>query len=30
MPDEWLKSYEGNIEGWRSELGELATYLDAA
>lgn len=30
MPDEWLKSYEGNTEGWAAELGELAGYLDAA
>ena len=31
LPDEWLVStYEGNIEGWRSELDELAAYLDAA
>ncbi len=30
VPDEWLKSsYEGNIEGWRSELGDLVAYLDA-
>lgn len=30
MPEEWLKSYEGNIEGWAAELGELVGYLDAA
>jgi len=31
LPDEWLESsYQGNIEGWRSELGELVAYLDAA
>ena len=31
LPDEWLEpSYQGNIEGWRSELGKLAAYLDAA
>ena len=31
LPDEWLKaSYEGNTDGWRSELGELVAYLDAA
>jgi len=31
LPDEWLAStYEGNVEGWRSELGELVAYLDAA
>lgn len=29
LPDEWLASYEGNTEGWRSELGELVAYLDA-
>jgi uncharacterized protein YndB with AHSA1/START domain len=31
LPDEWLEpSYQGNVEGWRSELDELVTYLDAA
>jgi uncharacterized protein YndB with AHSA1/START domain len=31
LPDEWLEStYKGNVEGWRSELDELAAYLDAA
>ncbi len=31
LPNEWLEpSYRGNIEGWRSELDELAAYLDAA
>lgn len=31
LPDEWLEpSYQGNVEGWRAELGELAAYLDAA
>lgn len=31
LPDEWLEpSYEGNTEGWRSELAELVAYLDAA
>lgn len=31
LPDEWLASaYQGNVEGWRAELGELAAYLDAA
>jgi uncharacterized protein YndB with AHSA1/START domain len=30
MPDEWLASYEGNIGGWDSELGELVTYLAAS
>ena len=24
------KAFEGNTEGWASELGELASYLDAA
>ena len=24
------KAYDGNVEGWAKELGELATYLDAA
>jgi hypothetical protein len=27
----WLKaSYLGNTEGWRAELNELVSYLDAA
>jgi uncharacterized protein YndB with AHSA1/START domain len=31
LPDEWLESsYQGNVEGWRAELDELMTYLDAA
>ena len=31
IPDEWLEqSYEGNVRGWGSELGELVAYLDAA
>lgn len=31
LPDAWLEStYQGNVEGWRSELGELVAYLDAA
>lgn len=31
LPDEWLEpSYRGNVEGWRCELGELVSYLDAA
>jgi uncharacterized protein YndB with AHSA1/START domain len=31
LPDEWLKpSYQGNVEGWGMELGELVAYLDAA
>jgi hypothetical protein len=26
---QWLEpSYQGNIEGWRSELDELVAYLD--
>jgi uncharacterized protein YndB with AHSA1/START domain len=30
LPQEtYRKVYEGNTEGWRSELGELADYLDA-
>jgi uncharacterized protein YndB with AHSA1/START domain len=30
-PDELLdRAYNGNVQGWRSELGELADYLDAA
>jgi uncharacterized protein YndB with AHSA1/START domain len=28
--DAHRKAYEGNAEGWASELGELADYLDAA
>jgi len=28
--DEHRKAYEGNTEGWASELGELVSYLDAA
>jgi uncharacterized protein YndB with AHSA1/START domain len=28
--DTYAKSYEGNTEGWGSELGELVEYLDAA
>jgi uncharacterized protein YndB with AHSA1/START domain len=27
--DAYHKAYHGNVEGWASELGELATYLDA-
>ncbi len=23
-------AYDGNVDGWRQELGELAAYLDAA
>ncbi len=31
LPDEWLESsYQGNVKGWQSELGELVAYLDAA
>jgi len=31
LPDAWLETtYQGNSEGWRSELAELVTYLDAA
>jgi len=31
LPDEWLEpSYEGNVEGWGVELGELVAFLDAA
>jgi uncharacterized protein YndB with AHSA1/START domain len=30
LPEEaYRKAYGGNAEGWRSELGELADYLDA-
>ncbi len=28
--DAYDKAYDGNTEGWASELGELAAYLDAA
>ena len=28
--DAYRKAYEGNTRGWRSELGELVDYLDAA
>jgi uncharacterized protein YndB with AHSA1/START domain len=28
--DAYRKAYNGNTEGWASELGELAGYLDAA
>ena len=28
--DAYRKAYDGNSEGWASELGELAAYLDAA
>ncbi|HEY2551360.1 MAG TPA: SRPBCC domain-containing protein [Streptosporangiaceae bacterium] len=31
LPDDsYRKAYDGNTEGWASELGELADYLDAA
>jgi uncharacterized protein YndB with AHSA1/START domain len=31
LPDEWLeRTYQGNVEGWGSELKELVAYLDAA
>ncbi len=28
--DAYAKAYDGNTEGWASELGELVDYLDAA
>ena len=28
--DSYRKAYDGNSQGWTSELGELAAYLDAA
>ena len=28
--DDYRKAYDGNTEGWASELGELVEYLDAA
>ena len=28
--DDHRKAYDGNAEGWSSELGELVAYLDAA
>ena len=28
--DVYHKAYDGNTDGWRKELGELADYLDAA
>jgi uncharacterized protein YndB with AHSA1/START domain len=28
--DAYRKAYDGNRQGWMSELGELAAYLDAA
>ena len=30
LPDELIASYDGNTQGWASELGELVAYLDAA
>jgi uncharacterized protein YndB with AHSA1/START domain len=31
VPEEaYRKAYDGNTEGWTSELGELVDYLDAA
>jgi uncharacterized protein YndB with AHSA1/START domain len=31
LPDDaYRKAFEGNTQGWASELGELASYLDAA
>ena len=31
LPDDaYRKAYDGNTEGWASELGDLAAYLDAA
>lgn len=31
VPDEWLEaSYQGNTQGWTSELGELVDYLAAS
>ncbi|HEU0238018.1 MAG TPA: SRPBCC domain-containing protein [Micromonosporaceae bacterium] len=28
--DAYRKAYDGNVEGWASELGELVSYLDAS
>lgn len=28
--DAYRKAYDGNTDGWMKELGELASYLDAA
>jgi uncharacterized protein YndB with AHSA1/START domain len=28
--DAYSKAYDGNVQGWASELGELVAYLDAA
>ena len=31
MPEDgYHKAYNGNVEGWASELGDLVAYLDAA
>ena len=31
LPDAWLaSSYEGNTEGWRTQLAKMPAYLDAA
>jgi len=31
LPDEvYREEYEGHVQGWKSELGELAGYLDGA
>jgi uncharacterized protein YndB with AHSA1/START domain len=31
LPDDaYRKAYDGNTQGWMSELGELVAYLDAA
>ena len=31
LPDEiYRKAFDGNTDGWRQELGQLAEYLDAA
>jgi uncharacterized protein YndB with AHSA1/START domain len=31
LPDDvYRKQYDGHVEGWASELGELVVYLDAA
>jgi len=30
LPDDaYRKAFDGNVEGWASELGELVEYLDA-
>jgi uncharacterized protein YndB with AHSA1/START domain len=30
LPDNLADAYKGNVTGWRTELAELAEYLDAA